>query len=883
MIETIGDKPALQNWSARSADYGIALLEMWAYLADILTFYQERIANEAYLRTAVHEDTVRRLARRLDYEPAPGAAAEALLAFTLEEDTSIQIPDELLVQSVPGQDEQPQKFETIETIAASDGLNAAPAVPAPTRQNLFAAGATRAALAAHSSAAIREAVSEGDRLLIFDESTGHLEEKEVAVFHEQADGRTEIEWTPAVQQAQTNSRVFPFGQTFRLFGYNAPTQAFVVTSDDTNPNGIRTKITPIDDDDTTFRYSPSGTDQTATLRLDTTYDAINAGDLLLIEAGAGLALVTVARVGERPIARLTSSPGNVGTLAAALKDQGAVTELTVKGLGKTITGDRRTALVYRLSPPELSFWLTPTARQQRADDRQTVENLITTIEQRFDLGEPVYESSLYAMIEQGEGSETSNQEEVISSEMQPVMKRLEAWEFDVSRSWELSVGEWIETLRENPNSGWKVPDTISGRKLCMPADANIPVDRLPGRKVFVTGKDRQTNEYVAEPAVIAEVRRRSFGSVAYLQLTLEEVLSHEFQTSSARVFGNVAAATHGETVADEVLGSGSAQADFQSFELAKSPVTYTRAAGAAAGVDNTLELRVDGILWEETERLYDHGGKERIYTTTVDDENVMHVRFGDGEMGARPTTGDRNIMARYRQGLGPAGNVEAHTLETLLDRPKGLSEVTNPKSATGGADRETREATRANAPNTVRTFDRIVSLQDFEDAARGYIGIAKARADWQWEGTRRTVRLVVASDEGRDLSAPEKQNFRAYLDARRDPHRGLQICDFTRVQLTLKLTLQTHEDYRATDVKEAAATAVQEFFAFDDRSLGQDVHQSDLYHLLQNVDGVVAVRIDDFFGSGRSLNSVGRLPIATDELAVLNPQAPQITTASLDR
>jgi hypothetical protein len=796
MIESIGDKPALRDWGARSDDYGVALFEMGAYIADILTFYQERIANEAFLRTAVHEDTVRRLARRLDYKPAPGAAAETLLAFTLEDDTSIQIPVELLVQSVPGQNEQPQKFETIEAIEASDVLNAAPVVPGPDRQNLFAAGSTGAALAGESAAAVTEAVSEGDPLVIFDEVLGQLEKKEVAAFHERADGRTEIEWTPAVQQTQTSSRVFRFDQTFRLFGYNAPAQAFDVMPDETSPNGVRTTITSIDN--TSFRYAPAGTEQTATLRLDATYDAVNAGDQLLIDAGTsgGLALVTVVAVKERSIYDLASRTDNVGDLATALKGQGALTELTVKALGKTIAGDRRTALVYKLSAPEIQLW------QSRASGA--------------------------------------------------------------------------------PNEGWNVPAVITGRTVYISLREDVPIDRLSGRRVFISGNDVPTGNRVTESKVVDEANKRFFGGVGYVELTLANTLEHSFQTTGARLLGNVAAATHGETIADEVLGSGSAQVDFQSFELAKSPVTYTRASGPTAGVDNTLELWVDGILWEETERLYGHGGNERIYTTAVDDESVMRVRFGDGEMGARPTTGDRNITARYRQGLGAKGNVEAHSLQTLLDRPKGLSEVTNPKPATGGADRETREATRENAPNTVRTFDRIVSLRDFEDAARGYVGIAKARADWQWEGTRRTVHLVVASDEGRELSPPEKQNLRTYLDARRDPHRGLQITDYTEVPLTLTFTLQTRDEYRDSDVKEAAVAAVQEFFAFDDRSLGQDLHRSDLYHLLQNVDGVVAVRIDDLSGPGRSLNSVGRLPIAADELAALHPQSPQITTAVLD-
>jgi hypothetical protein len=46
--------PALQKLTTREGhDASIALLDAWATVADVLTFYQERIANEGYLRTAI--------------------------------------------------------------------------------------------------------------------------------------------------------------------------------------------------------------------------------------------------------------------------------------------------------------------------------------------------------------------------------------------------------------------------------------------------------------------------------------------------------------------------------------------------------------------------------------------------------------------------------------------------------------------------------------------------------------------------------------------------------------------------------------------------------------------------------------------------------------
>ena len=66
-----------------SSDFTIALLDAWAVALDIVTFYQERFANEAFLRTAVDQRSVFELARLVGYVPSPGVSASAVLAFTL--------------------------------------------------------------------------------------------------------------------------------------------------------------------------------------------------------------------------------------------------------------------------------------------------------------------------------------------------------------------------------------------------------------------------------------------------------------------------------------------------------------------------------------------------------------------------------------------------------------------------------------------------------------------------------------------------------------------------------------------------------------------------------------------------------------------------------
>ena len=82
------DYPALAPLKTRDDDdFGIALLDAGAVVLDILTFYQERLANESYLRTATQLPSLTQLARLIGYRPSPGVSASTYLAFTLKAPT----------------------------------------------------------------------------------------------------------------------------------------------------------------------------------------------------------------------------------------------------------------------------------------------------------------------------------------------------------------------------------------------------------------------------------------------------------------------------------------------------------------------------------------------------------------------------------------------------------------------------------------------------------------------------------------------------------------------------------------------------------------------------------------------------------------------------
>ncbi len=68
----------LPEWTDRSpADIGVVLVDLFAYMGDVVGYYQDRLASEAYLDTAVERRSVIHLLRLIGYELAGPVAASA--------------------------------------------------------------------------------------------------------------------------------------------------------------------------------------------------------------------------------------------------------------------------------------------------------------------------------------------------------------------------------------------------------------------------------------------------------------------------------------------------------------------------------------------------------------------------------------------------------------------------------------------------------------------------------------------------------------------------------------------------------------------------------------------------------------------------------------
>ena len=761
--------PQLAGLTTRQDDdFTISLLDAVATVADVLTFYQERIANESYLRTATERRSILELARLIGYQLKPGAAAGTHVAFTMDDapgaPDSAVLATGLKIQSIPGQDEKAQTFETIESIDARVAWNAMkPKLTTPQTLGMFE---TDVWLQGTDTS-----LKPGDRILLVgperDQKVGdeHWDVRRVTtVTPDFAAGRTHLTVAPGLGSQSPFSapsaapKVYALRTRAAIFGVNAPDWRAMSLEFKLNYLGVGAgPLTDAQKADwpefTIFTPNSAVTANEATIDLDSVYTSVLPASWLV------LMLPTYAELYKIKLVAEASRSG----FALA----GKTTRVTLAG--------------------------------ENFDQFQN----------------SVRSTTVFAQSE-------------------------------------------LLTRAEAP-----ISPAVTGVVAALTLDRAVPT--LPkGRTVLVAGVDASTNQPSIEPLTIDRVEQT--GTVT--KLTFTTALTRSYRLESLTIYGNVAAATQGETVT-EVLGGGNNGTPYQQFTLKQTPLTYVRDSGNASGVASTLQIRVNDLLWHEAPTFYGRGPDERIYVTTRDSDGHTVVKFGDGIHGARLPSGQENIRATYRVGVGIAGNLRAGQLSNLLTRPLGLKAAANPEIAAGGDDPEPRDSARSNAPLTVLTLDRVVSLRDYEDFARGYAGIAKALATWSWDGERRGVFVTVAGPAGRAVADEVVALLLGAIRKAGDPFVPLRVGSFRRALFTTTFKLKIDADYVKTTVQRDVETALRTRFGFAGRSFGQSVALSDVMAVIQAVQGVIAVdvdtlrRTDNIGGSGLVRPLPAALPQAT--------------------
>jgi predicted phage baseplate assembly protein len=412
-----------------------------------------------------------------------------------------------------------------------------------------------------------------------------------------------------------------------------------------------------------------------------------------------------------------------------------------------------------------------------------------------------------------------------------------------------------------------IPDDVAGDVVEL---AEVYDGLEPGRWVIVAGERTDIPDTpgvrAAELAMIAGVSHRVDparpGEPVHTTLTLAGRLAYTYRRTTVTIHGNVVRADAGAT-RDEPIGSGDASRAGQTFTLFAAPLTWLPADNPR-GARNTLQVRVDGVLWQEVDSLAGQPPTAKVYVTGTGEGGRTTVGFGDGVHGARLPTGYENVRARYRVGTGAAGNVGADTVTTPLTRPLGVTGVTNPLPAGGGADPDGLRQTRRQIPLAVAALDRLVGITDYEDFTRSRAGIGRAAARRVLCG-RETVHITIAGagDITLDEDGEIVRSLRSALARYGDPQLPVRVDVREPVLLVMSAGLSIAPDHSYDVVEPRVRRALLERLGFDRRELGQPAYLSEAIAAAQAVPGVEYVDVDVFAGVPGSMTPAGLQKLAS--------------------
>lgn len=854
----------LRSLKTRSPnDAAIALLDAWAMVADVLTFYQERIANEGFLRTATERRSVLELARAIGYELNPGVAANVYLAFIVEDTPKsprrATIPKGTQIQSIPTQDQLPQTFETATTIEARAEWNALkPRLTQPQTLGInddeelcwVGLDGTKDPTNRLIFRGINTRLKPGDLLLVSVESGKQVNVLPVqAVMTDAEQQQTVVDLVTAKDKPVPPPRFVAIPLDLgRVSAAVVPFTATAIQNQVINQSWQEASLSAFLN--LNQWMIPDLIFYVGTLQPQTP-EPINPSDGVFAfrsrvgffgsSAPAWASLPINQRFGERVWVAESREEWQPGAYQDDW-DTANGWEVWRSYPGNTLynTSNTQPDVYLERTIPEITPRSWVVFEESSTAPRYT-PYAIRSVTEKSITGFSLSNKATGLSLANSDGSDLTDANKLTRFKVRNTTAHVQSDRLPLK---DLPIEDPLES------------DSVSSSGTVTKVGAiEIMLDRLVlglqiGQAIAIQGEiliqDEQgstTGTIHHEIAFIKDVVHTG----GFTQLEFTAPLQVRYVRKTVTLNANVVLATHGETVV-EVLGSGNMAQANQTFKLKKPPLTYT-ASGTASGSESTLDVRVNGILWEEARAFYGLSSTAETYTVRIEDDGSTKVIFGDGKQGARLPTGMENVTATYRSGIGSGGEVPADSLSLLKKRPLGIQSVTNPLKASGAENPELLDNARRNAPLTVLTLDRIVSRQDYEDFARAFAGIGKAQSVALWDGRMERIHLTVATASGAPLQPTDKTytDLKSAIENLRDRARPFLLDSFALRYFNLTAKVRLDPRYLEEAVLTQIKALLLETFSFEQRGFGQGVSVAEVVTVIQSVTGVVSVDLDQFY------------------------------------
>jgi len=711
MLRSMDHEETLQNWTHREGDDpGIALLEGASELGDILTFYQELYANEAFLRTAQWRESVGDLVRLVGYRLSPGLAGSSSFAVEIKKENQVVIPAGFQLKAQLEGFDKKMEFETETELTAYPELSNL-TLYRPSSIPSFPGQVTEFSLKTTTLELSGIELNEGDSLMVMDTSSGSTTNTQIVVVKKMQEhlDRTNITiegyWKKG--SGLSNVHMFKLGRSFRHFGHNAPPEVVELVSGMARQRSItynrNVGSTTSSTGYTTIQPSLANDE----IPLDSEAENIAAGSKLIIQ-GIGSDEHTVVR---------------------------------------TVEGTRMTTVSW---------------------GAQTGGSTIVTIDRKMDFTTGKTDIRDLVM------------HETIGSRI--VMYPVRTIESGAD-------GSRLDVFTDSENYQRLDERTLILRKedgTTMETTVTIDQDELDD------DDERLRPLFLSTPVT---------GSLDLGDFPLEE--------STVIAYGNVVKANQGKSEDETILGNGDSRQSFQSFKLQKSPLTYLNAADEVPPESPELDVYVDDIKWTRVSTLFNSGPDDEVYIVREDEGGNSWVQFGDGKTGKRLSSGIKNVMARYRTGVGAYGPLKEETTVQAGSKLKGVDKIHLPGTVSGGCEAEVGENAKEAAPGKIQSLDRLVSLRDFETEVLGIAGVSKAKGRWELIYNVPSIVLTVLMDTGRDREIDQVRSIMASYNRSRGPQRfPINVIPGSRKNIYLDISFGIDSSYQEDLVKEDILAAL---------------------------------------------------------------------------
>ncbi len=818
----------LKQYRDERRDYAWEIMRTYARASHVLTEYLDAYANEGYIGTATQWDNVRRLVEMLDYHPAPPASAETFVALLAKEGKVGSVATGFAYKNKPDDGSKASVFETLADVDIDVALNTLRAKDWNKSQLNFAYSGSNY-IAEFPLTAPLEEVAVGTLGILLIEKTSSTVGVSVRV-----DGVSDTAlqlkgWEKPVAFPSTVLR-----HQVRLLLKPEFKQAPSMTGDNVVVLGEHGLI--VDDVvaweiGSTWHAAYVEAVQGASVRLSHTAPAVGRPLYLATYSEASVMIEDednneVNAVVIPPVGANARKDGALWNASSLNNTISAVPHEDSDGI--TVLFDY---VVY--APTRRKIYYVPVADPVAVVMRSNPQGFVI----EGDPGKLAHGDWMFA--QSSTGSEAAAITELNESD-----KTFELKLSPTVSAAEILYGDFEIDVRPADYAVNATP--VFETALAKRSDNHsiLSLEKIPdalelGRVLIVSGKNEAIRVTVKEINIAAGTIKVA-PAIPGSELSASGT-TNEYTRYDAMIYGNVVQAGHGETKNEKILGSGDATVPNQSFEFNVADVSFVVDSNFPSGVRAAIEIVIDQRTWKQVATLNDSDPEDPHYMVRMKEDGTLNITFGDGRHGRRITTGSNNIRVSYRVGVGLAANLSAYSLEKEVKPHALVDSLVQPLAASGGNAMEGVSSLRENAPASLLTLQRAVSLSDFTNLAQSNSSVWQARAIRLLPpglGRSDMIEVVIVPAGGGELGALA-DSLQETLSQHALPGVQISISKYQSVILDLDIIIRIKiDEFDADLVTENVRQTLVDAFSLEQSGLGEPLYRSQIIEVIEGVVGV---------------------------------------------